>query len=234
MENGDMEEQSWMTADSNRQHLDTMPTSHDPFVLGVDLDGVCADYTGAFRSIVAETLNLDENIMGEQRSWKYEECEGWGVRDHDHFSALHKMAVLERRMFATMPEIDGASDALWALSDAGVYIRIITHRLVVNWGHDIAVTDTVSWLQAPRSDGRPRIPYRDVCFCAKKADVGADLYIDDAPHNIAALRGRRNDAICFDAPYNRHVPGLRAENWADVVSIVQDRLNERSTLAALC
>ena len=34
----------------------------------------------------------------------------------------------------------------WRLSDAGVWIRIITHRLYVNWGHQEAVSDTVAWL----------------------------------------------------------------------------------------
>lgn len=207
-------------------------SAQDAFVLGVDLDGVCADYSGAFRAFVADELGVDSATLGPQTSWKLEEC-GWGVRDHQHFSDLHKKAVIEARMFATMPEIEGASDALWALSDAGVYIRIITHRLVVNWGHDVAVTDTVAWLQTPRPDGRPRIPYRDVCFCAKKADVGADLYIDDAPHNIVALRQSRNEAMCFDAPYNRHVPGLRATDWDDVVRAVGERLDERAALRAL-
>lgn len=213
--------------------LSSTMTDTSSFVLGVDLDGVCADYTGAFREVVADVLNIDETTMGVQTSWRFEECVGWGVRDHQHFSELHKTAVVDRRMFATMPEIDGASDALWALSDAGVYIRIITHRLVVNWGHDIAVSDTVAWLQTPRPDGRPRIPYRDVCFCAKKADVGADLYVDDAPHNIVALRQARNEAVCFDAPYNRHVPGLRAANWPEIVELVTDRLGERAALASL-
>lgn len=206
----------------------------DAFVLGVDLDGVCADYTSGFRHIVADATGTDPALLGDPTHWEFSQS-GWPIRDRDHYMALHKHAVLEHRLFATMDEIPGASDALWRLSDAGVYIRIITHRLVVNWGHDIAVGDTVSWLQAPRSDGRPRIPYRDVCFCANKADVGADAYVDDAPHNVAALRlgNRSNDVICFDAPYNQHVPGLRAQNWNDVEQIVMGRLEERAALRAL-
>jgi len=201
----------------------------NPFVLGVDLDGVCADYTKAFRTYAAKALGKPETSMGEQTSWRIEEC-GWGVRDRQHFLQLHRDAVVEERMFAQMPEIEGASDALWRLSDMGVYIRIITHRLVFNWEHDITVSDTVQWMQQKRADGRPRIPYRDVCFCAKKGDVGADLYIDDAPHNIANLRKERNEAVCFDAPYNQEVPGLRVRNWGEIIKIVEDRLAERAAL----
>jgi 5'-nucleotidase len=204
----------------------------DAFVIGVDLDGVCADYTGAFAHVVAADAGIGVEDLPEQTHWEFHQS-GWPVRDRDHFSELHKTAVLEHRLFATMPAIADASDTLWRLSDAGAYIRIITHRLVVNWGHNVAVSDTVAWLQQPRPDGRPLIPYRDVCFCANKADVGADLYIDDAPHNVIALRQHRAEAICFDAPYNRHVPGLRAMNWADVERIVMDRLSERDELARL-
>lgn len=199
----------------------------NPFVLGVDLDGVCADYTKAFRAHAAVVLGRDESGMGEQSSWRIEEC-GWGVVDREHFLELHRSAVVEQRMFATMPEIAGASDALWLLSDMGVYIRIITHRLVLNWEHEITVSDTVHWMQHKRPDGRPRIPYRDVCFCANKNDVGADLYIDDAPHNIESLRKGQNEAICFDAPYNQDVPGPRVRKWEELVNIVKDRLVERT------
>jgi 5'(3')-deoxyribonucleotidase len=198
-------------------------TGENPFVLGVDLDGVCADYTKAFRAYAAAVLGRDESSMGEQRSWRIEEC-NWGIVDRAHFLELHRSAVIEQRMFATMPEIEGASDALWNLSDKGVHIRIITHRLVFNWEHDITVSDTVHWMQQKRGDGRPRIPYRDVCFCSNKNDVGADLYIDDAPHNITNLRIERNEVICFDAPYNQEVPGLRAKNWDEIVRIVEERL----------
>lgn len=197
------------------------------FVLGVDLDGVCADYSSAFRSFVARDLGIDPSTMGPQNHWEFFECEGWGVRDTAHYVDLHRRAVLDEHMFAAMPEIEGASDALWQLSDAGVYIRIITHRLTVNWGHSKAVADTTEWLQQPRSDGRPRIPYRDICFCAAKADVGADLYIDDAPHNVLALRRARRDVVCFDAPYNRDVRGKRATNWAEVVELVTKTLEDQ-------
>ena len=42
-------------------------------------------------------------------------------------------------MIRTMPVIEGAADALWRLSDAGIWLRIITHRLYVNWAHERAV-----------------------------------------------------------------------------------------------
>ena len=40
-----------------KNHLET------PFVLGVDLDGVCADYTTAFREIAAQELGVDKSAL---------------------------------------------------------------------------------------------------------------------------------------------------------------------------
>lgn len=180
------------------------------FVLGVDLDGVCADHTEAFRDVVAEALGVDRGSLGEQTSWSFAE---WGI-DDETFLELHRRAVLERRMFATMPPIEGAAEVLWRLSDAGVWIRIVTHRLYANWGHKVAVADTVQWLD---DHG---IPYRDLCFLGDKPQVGADVYIDDAPHNVERLREAGQTVIVFDQPYNRHLAGERARTWDEVEEIV--------------
>jgi 5'(3')-deoxyribonucleotidase len=119
-------------------------------------------------------------------------------------------------MFRNMPAIDGVSDALWRLSDAGVWIRIVTHRLVTNWGHALIVSDTVDWLDTHS------IPYRDICFLGRKPEVEADAYVEDAPHNVEALRARGNTVIVFDQPYNRNLDGLRASTWAEVEAIVSE------------
>ena len=38
------------------------------YVLGVDLDGVCGDYTAAFRSVVASELGVDDAELPLERS----------------------------------------------------------------------------------------------------------------------------------------------------------------------
>ncbi|MCQ3813511.1 MAG: hypothetical protein KTU85_03715 [Acidimicrobiia bacterium] len=186
------------------------------FVLGVDLDGVCAEHTLGFRRIVARRLNVPEESLTLERTWNFKE---WGFELED-FEDHHRYAVTQGRMFRDLDVIEGAAEALWRLSDAGVWIRIITHRLYVNWGHQIAASDTVEWLD------RVRIPYRDLCFLGSKPEVEADLYIDDAPHNIEALREAGNEVIVFDQYHNRHVEGLRATNWQQAEEIVMQRFAE--------
>lgn len=184
------------------------------FVLGVDLDGVCGDHAEAFRRVVAAERGIDPADLAPQTTWDFTE---WGL-DREEFERLHRVAIVEHRMFRTMPAIAGAAEALWRLSDAGVWIRLITHRLYANWGHAIAVADTVDWLDA---NG---IPYRDLCFLGDKPSVGADAYIDDAPHNAAALRAAGAEVLVFSQPYNQHVDGPRAEGWAEAEQWVLDRM----------
>ena len=183
-----------------------------PFVLGVDLDGVVADHSDAFRRVVADLRGVDPESLPLERSWDFHEW-GFGLDDYERY---HRIAVMDRRMFRAMAVIDGAADALWRLSDAGLWIRIITHRLYVNWGHQTAVTDTVAWLD------EHRIPYRDLCFLGAKPEVEADVYIDDAPHNVEQLRAADNEVIVFDQPYNRHLRDPRATSWAEVEDLVAE------------
>jgi len=104
-------------------------------VLGVDLDGVCADYTTAFRAIAAAELGVELSALPLERSWDFSE---WGL-SRDQFQELHHRAVTDHRMLRDMPIMEEAAESLWRLSDAGVWIRIITHRLYVNWGHARAI-----------------------------------------------------------------------------------------------
>jgi 5'(3')-deoxyribonucleotidase len=190
------------------------------FILGVDLDGVCADYNIGFREIVAAERGVDPATLPMPTEWGFS---AWGL-DDDEFARLHELAVGERHMLASLPAIDGCTDALWRLSDLGVWIRIITHRLYVNWGHATAVSDTVTWLD------QTRIPYRDICFLGAKPQVEADAYIDDAPHNIEALRAEGNTVIIFDQPYNRHLDGLRAKDWPHVEELVTELASQKGAV----
>lgn len=184
------------------------------FILGVDLDGVCGDHASAFKYVVAAERGIDPGEIPDQQTWDFTE---WGL-DRAGFEELHRRAVLEHRMFRSMPVIAGCAESLWRLSDAGVSIRIITHRLYTNWGHSVAVSDTVEWLDSNS------IPYRDLCFMGEKADVAADAYIDDAPHNVRALRSVGASVLTFSQPYNLDVGGPRAQGWADAEQWVLDEI----------
>ena len=76
------------------------------FVFGVDLDGVCGDYTAAFAAVVAEERNVDPSSLPAQRGWDFSE---WQLEDLGGFDAVHRAAVMDHRMFRTMPVMPGAA-----------------------------------------------------------------------------------------------------------------------------
>lgn len=193
-----------------------MARSHEA-ILGVDVDNVLADYTDGLRRVVAEGTGRDPDDLPDPARWSaYEE---WGLNDRT-FNEWHRRAVVDHRIFRDLDPIPGGAEALHRLSDDGVRIRIVTHRLYLSGTHEQAAADTVEWLEA--ND----IPYWDLCFVARKGDVGCDAYVDDAPHNIVHLRERGHRAVVFDWPYNREVDGEplagpRASTWEEAEAHVR-------------
>ena len=53
------------------------------------------------------------------------------------------------------------------------------------------------------------------------------MYVDDAPHNVDALRAEGNVVIVYDQPYNRELEGLRARSWIEVEQLVLEAFSAR-------
>jgi 5'(3')-deoxyribonucleotidase len=182
------------------------------FVLGVDLDGVCADFYGGLKPVAAEWLGVDVARLPDRVSWTLPE---WGVdQAPGGYDALHRFAVTQRELFRRLPPMPGAPQALRQLSAQDVRIRIITHRLFIKYFHQVAVRQTIEWLDFHD------IPYWDLCFMREKAAVGADLYVEDSPENVARLRAQGLKTLVFSNSTNEHLPGPRAHSWNEVVDLV--------------
>jgi 5'(3')-deoxyribonucleotidase len=186
--------------------------SERAFVFGVDLDGVVADFYGGLRPIAAEWLGVAVESLTPRVSWGLVE---WGVEAAaGGYERLHRFAVTQRELFLKMPPMPGAPQALRRLSIEGVRIRIITHRLFIKYFHQVAVNQTIQWLD------RHDIPYWDLCFMQQKTAVGADLYIEDSPANIERLRAEGAKTIVYTNSTNEHLPGPRANNWEELLDQV--------------
>ncbi len=180
-------------------------------VIGVDLDGVCADFYGRMREIAAEWFELTVDELPEDVSFGLKE---WGINEKKQYESLHRYALHQRELFKTMPMIPGARKYLRKLSDEGYHIRIITHRLFIHYSHASAVQQTVAWL-----DGHG-IPYWDLCFMKEKSEVGADIYVEDNPDNVTELREKGLYTICFANSTNKHMHAPRAASWSEVYDMV--------------
>lgn len=182
------------------------------FVFGVDLDGVCADFYRGLRPIAAEWLGVDVEMLPERVSWNLPE---WGIdKAPGGYEALHRFAVTQRKLFRQLPPMPGAPAAIRQLSGADVRIRIITHRFFIKYFHQVAARQTIEWLD------HYDIPYWDLCFMQEKAKVDADIYVEDSPKNVELLRAENVPTIVFTNSTNEHLPGPRANTWAQVVDLV--------------
>lgn len=188
-------------------------------IFGVDLDGVCADFYRRMREIAAEWFEKPLKSLPVDVSYGLRE---WGVDGPEQYERLHRFAVTQRDLFGSSEMIPGARRYLRKLSDQGVRIRIITHRLFIHYFHAAAVGQTVEWLD------KNGIPYWDLCFMKEKEQVGATLYIDDTPSNVEGLRTKGLYTICFANSTNKHIGAPRAQSWEEAYDMVLDYAAESS------
>lgn len=190
-------------------------------VLGLDIDGVVADYAGGLRPYVVADLGCAPADLPEPEI--YDIVSAWPFTGYDHYRRIHRAAV-EDGLYRDLPVIPGAPAAIRELSDAGVHVRIVTHRLFTGGQHARVVSDTVAWLE------KHRIPYMSLCFTGLKDSVGAHAYVEDSPANIAALRAEGWPVFVADQKYNRDVDGPRITDWAAGAGQITDFLRGRGQL----
>lgn len=195
------------------------------FVFGVDLDGVVADFYKFMRTFAASWTGQRADDLPTDVKFGLRE---WGISDAE-YPRMHRNAVAEHNMYERLDTIGGAPQGLRYLSNRGVRIRIVTHRLYVAQLHRQAVSQTVQWLD------RHGVPYSDLCFMGDKGEVGADVYVDDSPRNITDLRAIGADVIIFRNSTNADIESdsrHEASSWDELVKLVLDRRDGESESSA--
>ncbi len=182
-------------------------------MLGLDLDGVVADFYGYVRQIAAGWREVPVESLTTEVSYGLGE---WGFTE-DEYRGLHRFAVTQCGLFERMPVLPGAAPAIRRLANEGVRIRVVTHRLFIDYFHRTAVEQTVSWLDSHA------IPYHDLCFMADKQLVEADIYVEDSPRNIALLQQHGKKVVAMTNSTNavQVSAPLRARDWAQAEELIR-------------
>ena len=183
--------------------------------LGIDLDGVVADFNRGW--ITRYNREFATDLAPEQvRSWN-------GLVPLTHFSGMDEFWGWARSgeysIFRELPLYDGAVDTLQRLA--------ADHRIVVvSSKHDWAIPDTLEWL------AEHRFPSREIHFVWDKTSVSCDVYLEDAPHNLVALRDTHpGRTVCrFVRPWNDPVDGtVDVHDWSDFAAVVDRCAARRRT-----
>ncbi len=192
------------------------------FVLGVDLDGVVADYYSRLREIAAEWFDCPLNELPVDPK----DISEWGIDSQEEYERIHYFAVTERKLFATMQPIDSAPRTLRMLSNDGVRIRIVTHRIMTRRIHEPSIVQTVKWLD------NYGIPYWDICFLGEKSAVDADCFVDDTPEQINRLVENGKRVIVYTNFTNIQIEEddliHRADDWKRVKELVEQLKDQDS------
>lgn len=173
--------------------------------LGIDLDGVVADFVAGWISRYNQEFEADLSPLSVQ-TWDglhtlthfRDSTEFWRwASDHGGSSVFRHLETYE-----------GATAALDELARQGHEIVIIT--LKPDW----AVHDTFAWI------ADHRVPTREVHITSNKWEVSCDIYLDDSPEQLTRYLEERPDRlVCrFVRPWNYPIEGvLDIGTWKDFV-----------------
>lgn len=194
-----------LNAENLNEALKKVGKSRRP-VIGLDLDGVTVGYEEGLAQFVMKAKNLKREDLPKLTNYSTIKS-GWPLKDEQEFKDLHAAAV-DEDLYVKLEALPGAVDALNRLARDGYKIRVITSRFVKPGQHAEVVRQTTLSLD------RLGVPFHDISFTADKADVKADIYIDDAPYNIDSLRKNGKNAIVYGQAYNEGYDN-RVENWEE-------------------
>jgi 5'(3')-deoxyribonucleotidase len=169
-----------------------LTSSPERLRLGIDLDGVITDFNGGWM----ERYDRDFGVRLDPS-----DVVGWdGLQALTRFGSMDEFWAWAqgdgRSVFLDLPPMPGALEALERLA-AKHRIVILTARF------DWAIADTLAWL------ADHRVTAREIHFVEDKARIPCDVYLDDAPDQIAAFLERASGATVCRAvrPWNRALPG---------------------------
>ena len=157
--------------------------------LGVDLDGVTCNWTKKAIQMLNARFELDRDECGESPHWEWIE-ENTTKKQW----AWLWTAGVDRGMFANLEVLPGAYDSLERLTrDHRVFL--VTNR------PQASRRDTIYWVAK-------NLPFnfQGITTTKCKWEVECDVYLDDKPENVRALRDNRwaSHQVLFRRQYNEY------------------------------
>ena len=197
--------------------------------IGIDLDGVCYDFTGSLRHYLIEHEGHDPDALvgGGHEDWDhatwqfYKECWGWSTEE---FLAACDRGVDAGILFLHGEPFEGTVGALWNLKNQGHRLHVITSRSFGSRSHH----NTSEWLSTHQ------IPFDSLIFTPHKGVFRPDVMIDDYEKNFYEMSAQGVVTFLYDRPWNRHVDTkFRVAGWPQFVANVEFLANHPYELGVL-
>jgi len=179
---------------------------------GIDLDGVCFDFTNSFRQWLNDKLSID---IGQEEVTSYYWYEGRDdLSKKEFFEEFDKFGI-EGHGYRHLDVLPGTKDALQKIVDAGHDIYYITNRPLY------ARQDTIDCLE------EHEFPFRENLHFAKGAKgplikkFAVDVFIDDSPRTLVEVTvDTRATIYCRNYPFNSHIDDTwltRVDSWDEFI-----------------
>jgi len=175
--------------------------------VGVDLDGVCFNFSKAFCNWLEEKLGIKCDWK-KITSYYWYECTP-ELTKKVFWEEFHKFGKADG--YANLPLIPGAKEALDKIAAAGHTIHFITNR------PNYAMRQTLRALKRDGFPGDARVHFAKGDKRPLVRQLNVDVFIDDSPSTITELTtGTQAKVYCMDAPYNQSLDDTRftrVHNW---------------------
>ena len=166
--------------------------------IGIDLDGVCADFIARFRQLCFDTLGKPTPDVGPNTDWY---CTNWGLTMGE-IDAIFKRIKGTKNFWENLGKCKGTENLRDAIHDYQIYF--ITNR-IPTLGRSVE-EQSFNWLRH-----NYEIEYPQVIVTRAKAPIVKALelfaFIDDRPENCKEVQEGaptcKHSTYLRDQPYNR-------------------------------
>lgn len=176
--------------------------------LGIDLDGVVANFTGGwidrynaeFGADLSPDMVLEWNHMPELTHFGSSGAFWSWARNGDGPSVFRNLELYP--------------DAAAALETLAADHEVVILTTKPGW----AIHDTFAWL------ADKEIPTREVHITRHKWQIATDVYLDDSPYHLPELAAQRPDAVVcrYVRPWNRPVDQVvDVPDWSAFLELVE-------------
>lgn len=174
---------------------------------GIDLDGVCFDFMGAFCEWLHDKRGIEIPESEEITSYYWFECID-GLPKDVFWEEFHKFG--NAHGYRDLSLLPGAIEGLNRIVDAGHEVMYITNR------PKYALEDTKVALSKHNFPSSDRLKFANGLKSPVIIHYGVDVFIDDSPRTITEICVDTVARIyCMDYPFNR---GIDVQNYTRVSS----------------
>lgn len=171
--------------------------------LAIDVDGVLRDFCGSLILQFSQDFPDKAHEIEPIVEWDLHKFFPIGKAIYDYaFKAKAKP------IFENADPFDGAIFFADRLKSAGHHVCLLTQQPYGNEQY------TLNWLH------KWKIPYDSIVFSARKEMFEYDFLLDDAEHNLRAVREVGKRAICFDQAWNQKWDGERIRSYNEFLELI--------------